>query len=150
MKKHIAITLTILIFSCSEKMSDCEQNSSPYYSFKIGIIDLKGKKHNTKLKGENVTIRKALEQIVNSETAIKPKNGFITLRLHIDKYGNFCNQETFQINNEYHPTEFNDGELVTKIENISSSLKGWSNDTETKTFYLIRIKIEEGKIEEIF
>lgn len=149
MKKLFAITITLLLISCSDKVSVCDEYSSPYYSSTIGI-DLKEKPHNTKIVGENITIRKAFEEIVSSETEIEPKSGFITLRLHIDKFGNFCNQETFQIDNEYQPAEFDRGELIKKIESISSNLSGWTNDTETKTFYLIRIKIKDGKIAEIF
>ncbi|PKB43040.1 hypothetical protein AX016_1222 [Cellulophaga sp. RHA19] len=149
MKKHFTIILILLLFSCNEKDSDCDEHSKPYYSFTYDI-GLKEKHHNTKIKGENIVIRKAFQEIMNTETEISPKNGHITLRLHLDKNGNFCNQESFEIDNEYQPTKFNNGELIKKLKSISNGLLGWTNDTETKTFYLIRFKIKGGKIEEIF
>jgi len=109
-----------------------------------------GKPHNTRIEGENITIRKAFTAIKNSETEIEPRNGFITLRLNIDKYGNYCNQENFQINTQYQPIEFNNGKLIEQLENVSKNLKGWKNDTETKTYYLIRLTIKNGRIEEIY
>lgn len=145
MKKHFAIILIFLILSCSEKTLDCEEYSVAYHSH-----SMYGKPHNTRITGENITIRKAFAKIKKQETEIQPKNGFITLKIHIDKYGNFCNQENYQIDEEYQQIEFNNGKLIKKLENISSKLSGWTNDTETKTFYLIRIKIKNGKIEEIF
>lgn len=145
MKKLFAIILTSLIISCSGKKSDCEEHSSAYWTTTIF-----GKPHNTRIEGENITIRKAFENIKKLETDIEPKDGFITLRLHIDKNGNFCSQENFQINKDYQPTQFNDGKLIQKLEKISSNLKGWKNDTETKTYYLIRFTIKNGRIEEIF
>ena len=149
MKKLFAITIIILLISCSDKVADCDEYSSPYYGSTIGI-DFKEKPHNTKIEGENITIRESFEQIVSSETEIEPKNGFITLKLHIDKYGNFCNQESFQIDTEYQPTQFNNGQLINKLESISTRLTGWTNDTETKTFYLIRLKVKNGRVAEIF
>lgn len=131
--------------SCSGKKSECEEHSSAYWTTTIF-----GKPHNTRIEGENITIRKAFTGIKKSETDIEPKNGFITLRLHLDKYGNFCNQENFQINTDYEPIEFNNGKLIYKLEKISSNLKGWKNDTETKTYYLIRFTIKDGRIEEVF
>lgn len=145
MKKLFAIILTTLIISCSGKKSDCEEHSSAYWTETIF-----GKPHNTRIEGENITIRKAFTGIKKSETDIEPKNGFITLRLHLDKYGNFCNQENFQIDTDYKPIEFNNGKLIKKLEKISSNLKGWKNDTETKTYYLIRFTIKDGRIEEVF
>lgn len=109
-----------------------------------------GKPHNTKIEGENITLRNAFAEIKKSQNTIEPKNGFVTLRLHIDKYGNFCNQENFQINTEYQPVTFNNGKLIEELEDVSSNLKGWSNDTKTKTYYLIRFTIKDGQIEEIF
>ncbi|WP_298551092.1 hypothetical protein [uncultured Algibacter sp.] len=145
MKKLFAIILTSLIISCSGKVSDCEKHSSAYWTTTIF-----GKPHNTRIEGENFTIRKAFAEIKKSENNIEPKNGFITLRLHLDKYGSFCNQENFQINTNYQPIEFNDGKLIKKLEKVSSKLNKWKNDTETKTYYLIRFTIKDGRIEEIF
>jgi hypothetical protein len=145
MKKLIAIILTFLIFSCFEKKTDCEEYSSAYWT-----TTMFGKPHNSRIEGENITIRKAFTEIKKSEIDIEPKNGFITLRLNIDKYGNYCNQENFQINTQYQSIEFNDGKLIEQLENISKNLKVWKNDTETKTYYLIRLTIKNGRIEEIF
>lgn len=146
MKKHYAVIFVCLLFSCSGNVSDCEEYSEPYYSRSI----FKQVPHNTRISGENISIRKAFQDVVNSETEIEPQNGFITLKLHLDKFGNFCNQESFQIDEDYQQTEFNNGQLIKNLEYISSNLAGWMNDTETKTFYLLRLKIKDGKIEEIF
>lgn len=145
MKKLFAIILTLLFFSCSENKTDCEEYSSAYWT-----TTMFGKPHNTRIEGENITIRKAFAEIRESETQIEPRNGFITLRLNIDKYGNYCNQENFQINTKYQPIQFNNGELIKKLENVSKNLSGWKNDTETKTYYLIRLSIKNGRIAEIF
>lgn len=144
--KNISIFVFALVFlSCIEKASDCEDNSAPYWT--VSVI---GNPHNTRIQGENITIRKAFQELVDTEINITPNNGFITLKLHLDKSGNFCNQENFQIDTDYQATEFNDGDLITKLENISSKLEGWLNDTESKTYYLIRLKIQDGQIAEIF
>ncbi|WP_291865237.1 hypothetical protein [Maribacter sp.] len=145
MKKHFVILSILFFISCSEKKSDCDDYSEAYWS---GTIS--GKMHNTRIKGENITIRKAFEKIKKTETNIEPKNGFITLKLHIDKYGFFCSQKKFQIDTNYEPIQFNNGKLIKKLELVASDLKGWSNDTETKTYYLIRLTIKDGRIEEIF
>ncbi|MBP1838864.1 hypothetical protein [Formosa algae] len=149
MKKPFAIIIILVIFSCKNDTPLCDEHSSPYYSSIIGI-DFKEKRHNTRILGENITIRKAFKELTIKEKNIEPNNGFITLRIHLDKYGNFCNQETFEVDSDYQPTEFNNGTLIKKIRKISKSLSNWTNDTETKTFYLIRIKIKNGQIEEIF
>lgn len=145
MKNLIAIIFTLLFLSCSEKILDCEEHSSAYWT-----TTMFGKPHNTKIERENIAIREAFQEIKKSETNIKPKNGFITLKLHIDKLGDFCNQENFQIDTEYQLTQFNNGTLIDELEKVSKNLKGWKNDTETKTYYLIRLKIKDGQIEEIF
>lgn len=145
MRKLITIIYILQLLSCAEKISDCEELSSAYWR-----STMLGKPNNTKIQGENIAIRKAFQKLKKSETSIKPENGFITLKLHIDKYGNFCNQENFQIDSEYQPTQFNNEELIEKLKEVSSHLAGWTNDTETKTYYLIRFKIQNGKIEEIF
>ena len=145
MKKLFAIIFTSLIFSCSGNVSDCDEHSSAYWT-----MTMLGKSHNTRIDGENIAIRKAFSEIKKSQTGIEPKNGFITLRLHIDKYGNYCTQENFQIDTQYQPVKFNNGKLIEQLEIIAANLSGWRNDTETKTYYLIRFTIKDGRIEEIF
>ena len=144
----IALVFSLLFTSCSNKKEPCEEYSEPYFSSTLKKFSFKD--HNTKIKDENITIRKVFKYLVEKEQTITPKNGFITLKIHIDKFGNFCNQESFQIDENYQPTIFNNGELIKKVEAISSNLSGWQNDTETKTFYLIRLKIEDGIIKEVF
>lgn len=144
----IAVVSTLLFYACSEKKEPCDEYSEPYFSHTLinfSLID-----HNTKIKGENISIRKSFKKLIEEEQDIVPVNGFITIKLHIDKFGNFCKQESFQIDENYQPTIFNNGELIKKIESITNSLKGWTNDTETKTFYLIRLKIKDGSIKEVF
>lgn len=144
----IALIFLVFLFSCSKKKEPCEEYSEPYYSGNHMFFSHKN--HNTRLKGENITIRKAFKKLIFEEQNITPNNGYITLKIHIDKHGNFCNQKCYQIDENYQPTIFNNGELIRKIEAISSNLSNWKNDTETKTFYLIRLKIEDGIIKEIF
>ncbi|AFL79611.1 hypothetical protein Aeqsu_1541 [Aequorivita sublithincola DSM 14238] len=147
MKKQIAIILSLFIslLSCGKKETNCEEHSSAYWT-----TTMFGTPHNSKIQGENFTIRKAFQEIKDKETDIVPANGYITLKIHIDKYGKYCNQENFQINAEYKPTDFNNGKLIAELEKISQNLRDWQNDTETKTYYLIRLTIKNGKIEEIF
>lgn len=145
MKNLIVIIFTLLFLSCSEKVSDCEGHSSAYWT-----TTMFGKPHNTRIERENIAIREAFQEIKKTETDIEPKNGFITLKLHINKFGNFCNQENFQIDTKYQFTQFNNGGLIDKLKKVSKNLKGWENDTETKTYYLIRLKIKDGRVEEIF
>ncbi|KAB1160414.1 hypothetical protein F7018_00630 [Tenacibaculum aiptasiae] len=144
----IALIFLIFLSSCIKKKEPCEEYSEPYYSSKL--INFSYQYHNTKIKGENITIRNSFEKLISQEHNIIPENGMIILKIHIDKFGVFCNQENFQIDENYQPVSFNNGELIKKIETVSSNLSGWQNDTETKTFYLIRLKIKDGIIKEIF
>lgn len=144
----IAGIITLLFYACSEKKEPCDEYSESYYSGKY--VNFSFKYHNTKIKGENISIRKAFEKLIEKEQNIVPNNGFITVKLHLDKFGNFCKQESFQIDENYQPIIFNEGKLIKKIENITGNLTGWTNDTETKTFYLIRLKIKDGSIKEVF
>ena len=132
------ITLTLLSFT--QDKNECEENSMPYWANHI----------NSRVKGENITLRKAFQKIQQTETNIEPANGFITLRLHITKSGKICNMETFQIDPDYENTEFNNGKLIKKLETIALGLKDWKRDKDYKTYNLIRLKIKKGKIEEIF
>lgn len=109
-----------------------------------------GKPHNTRIENENIRIRKEFEKLVKSENEITPSRGFITLKIHIDKKGEICNIENYQIDEDYISTEFNDGELIKKINRIAINLDDWKNDTNTKTYYLIRLKVNNGSIEEVF
>jgi len=109
-----------------------------------------GKPHNTRIENENVRIRNEFKKLVKSENEINPRRGFITLKIHIDKNGEICNIESYQIDENYFSTVFNDGELLKKINKIAINLDEWKNDTNTKTYYLIRLKINNGSIEEVF
>lgn len=126
--------------SFSQDKTECEERSMPYWANGI----------NSRIEGENITLRNAFRDIQLSETDITPINGFITLRVHISKTGKFCNIETFQIDENYQNTEFNSGKLIEKLENIAIELKDWKRDKDFKTYNLIRLKIKNGKIEEIF
>jgi len=147
-KIKIALFFFLIFVSCSKKKEPCNEYSEPYYSSNFKWFSFKD--HNTKIKGENITLRKAFKKFIEEEKNITPKKGFITLKIHINKFGNFCNQESFQIDENYQPIVFNNGELIKKVEAISRNLSGWHNDTQTKTFYLIRLKIEDGTIKEVF
>ena len=137
--KYLKIaTILLLLYACSKKKDLCNQHSEPYYRYK------------TIIKGENITIRNAFKKLIQNEQNITPKNGFITVKIHTDKNGNLCNLETYQIDKNYQPINFNNDELVTKVKDISSGLTNWIKDTKVKTFYLIRLKIEDGKIKEVF
>ncbi|MBI6121455.1 hypothetical protein [Salegentibacter maritimus] len=141
MKKILA--LTILLFtlqSFSQENSDCDEQTLPYWAYEI----------NSRIEGENPTLRKAFKEIQLTETEIEPKSGFITLRLNISKTGNLCDIETFQIDENYKSTEFNNGQLVKKLEQIATGLTNWKRDKDYKTYNLIRLKIKDGRIEQIF
>ncbi len=105
---------------------------------------------NSGIKGENPTLRKAFKEIQLTETNIQPSNGSITLKLYINKTGEFCEMETFQIDEDYQPTVFNNGNLIKELKTIALNLTDWERDKDFKTYNLIKLKIKNGKIEEIF
>lgn len=140
MKKIIALLTIFTLLSFSKEENECEDYSRPYWGSGI----------NSRIKGENPTLRNAFKEIQLLETNITPSKGFITLRLNISKTGKLCDIETFQIDENYQNTEFNNGTLIKELEKIASGLKDWERDKEIKTYNLIRIKIKNGIIEEIF
>ena len=140
MKKFIFLIATLPFLTFSQENSDCDEKTMPYWANYI----------NSRIEGENPTLRKAFEEIQLTETNIAPSNGFITLRLYITKTGEFCEMETFQIDENYEPTVFNNGALIKELETIALSLTNWKRDKDFKTYNLIRLKIKNGKIEEIF
>ena len=139
--KNLLLLLTILPYlAFSQETNDCDEKTMPYWANYI----------NSRIEGENPTLRKAFEEIQLTETNIAPSSGFITLRLYITKTGEFCEMETFQIDENYEPTVFNNGVLIKELETIALSLTNWKRDKDFKTYNLIRLKIKNGKIEEIF
>jgi hypothetical protein len=140
MKKLFAIMTILPLLAFSQEKNECEEYSMPYWANEI----------NSRIEGENPTLRNAFQEIQLSETNIIPNNGFITLRLNISKTGNFCNIESFQIDQNYENTEFNNGQLIKELEEIAIGLNDWKRDKNYKTYNLIRLKIKNGKIEEIF
>ncbi|WP_424004265.1 hypothetical protein [Maribacter sp. IgM3_T14_3] len=140
MKKFIFLIAILPFLTFSQENSDCDEKTMPYW---VNYI-------NSRIEGENPTLRKAFKDIQLAETNIAPSSGFITLRLYITKTGEFCEMETFQIDENYEPTVFNNGELIKDLETIALSLTDWKRDKDYKTYNLIRLKIKNGKIEEIF
>ena len=141
MKKLLVLIMFLVTFlSFSQEKTECDERSMPYWANGI----------NSQIGGENPTLRKAFKEIQLSKTDISPNNGFITLRLNISKTGKFCNIETFQIDENYEDTEFDNGELIKELEEIAVGLKEWKRDKDYKTYNLIRLKIKNGIIEEIF
>tara|TARA_R110002096_G_scaffold252689_1_gene445562 strand:- start:576 stop:998 length:423 start_codon:yes stop_codon:yes gene_type:complete len=140
MKKLFAFITILSLFAFSQEKNECNERTMPYWWNGI----------NSRIEGEKPNLRKAFKTIQLSETEITPKNGFVTLRLNITKSGKLCNIETFQIDENYEKTEFNKGKLVKELEQISIGIKNWKRDKDYKTYNLIRFKIKNGKIEEIF
>lgn len=140
MKRLLTIAIILTHLSFSQDKNECEERTMPYWANGI----------NSRIEGEGPTLRKAFNEIQMSETYITPSSGFITLRLNISKTGKFCDIETFQIDENYEDTEFNNGELVKELEEIALGLTDWKRDKDYKTYNLIRLKIKNGKIEEIF
>lgn len=137
------LVLIILLFSIqsfSQENNECDERALPYWANGI----------NSRIEGEGPALRKAFEQIQLSTTEIEPKNGFITLRLNISKSGKFCDMDTFQIDENYNSTEFNNGQLVKELKQIAIGLTDWKRDKDYKTYNLIRLKIKDGRIEEFF
>ena len=137
------LVLTILLFSIqsfSQEKNDCDEQTFPYWSNGI----------NSRIEGETLTLRKVFEEIQLSQTNIEPKNGFITLRLNISKTGNLCDIDAFQIDKNYKSTVFNNGQLIKELKQIAMRLTDWRKDKNYKTYNLIRFKIKNGRIEEIF
>ncbi len=140
MKKLYALITIFTFLAFSQEKNECNERTMPYWLHGI----------NSKIEGENPTLRSTFKEIQQSETAIKPENGFITLRLNISKTGKLCKIETFQIDQNYMKTEFNNGELIKRLERTAVGLTDWKRDKDYKTYNLIRLKIKNGKIEEIF
>jgi hypothetical protein len=141
MKKLLALTILLVTFiSFSQEKNECDERSMPYWANEI----------NSQIEGENPTLRKAFKEIRLSKTDITPSSGFITLRLNISKTGKFCDIETFEIDENYENTKFNNGELIKELEEIAVGLTNWKKDKDYKTYNLIRLKIYNGRIEEIF
>lgn len=141
MKKILVLTILLLSIQCfSQENNDCDDNIVPYW----------WNGTNSRIEGESPTLRKAFKEIQLTETEIEPKSGFITLRLNISKTGNLCDIETFQIDENYKSTEFNNGQLVKKLKQIAIGLTNWKRDKDYKTYNIIRLKIKNGRIEEIF
>ncbi len=139
MKKILVLTILLLSIQCfSQEKNDCDDNIVPYW----------WNGTNSRIEGESPTLRKAFKEIQLTE--IEPKSGFITLRLNISKTGNLCDIETFQIDENYKSTEFNNGQLVKKLKQIAMGLTNWKRDKDYKTYNIIRLKIKNGRIEEIF
>ena len=140
MKKLLVLIIIFSILAFSQEKNECEEYTMPYWANGI----------NSQIKGEKPILRKVFKNIQLSETDITPKNGFITLRVNISKTGKFCNIETFQIDENYENIEFNNGNLITELENIAIGIKDWQRDKDYKTYNIIRLKVKNGKIEEIF
>lgn len=139
--KNILVIFTVFSsLSFSQDKNECDERSFPYWANEI----------NSRIEGENITLRNAFRKIQEKETSIKPSNGFITLQLHITKTGEFCKMKTFQIDHNYENIKFNNGALIEKLKTIALGLKEWKRDKDYKTYNLIRLKIKNGKIEEIF
>ncbi|GGG33024.1 hypothetical protein GCM10010976_01020 [Bizionia arctica] len=129
---------TLLAFS--QEKNECDEHSIPYWANGI----------NSRISGENPTLRNVFKEIQLTETNITPNSGFITLRLNISKTGKLCDIEIFQIDENYQKTEFNNGALIQQLERTVTELPDWERDKAYKTYNLIRFKIKNGKIEEIF
>lgn len=140
MKGIIAMVIFLTLLSFSQDKNECEEITRPYWANGI----------NSRIEGESPTFRKVFKAIQVSKTNITPANGFITLRLNISKTGKFCDIETFQIDENFENTTFNNGILITELERIAIGLTDWKRDKAYKTYNLIRFKIKNGKIEEIF
>lgn len=130
----------LFMLSLFSQENECEERTVPYW----------WNGTNSRVDGEVPTLKKMFKEIHIGETNIKPANGFITLRLYISKTGELCGIRTFQIDENYNTTEFNNGKLVKQLEQIAAKLTNWKRDKDYKTYNLIRFKIKEGKIEEIF
>ncbi|MCR1026997.1 hypothetical protein NQT66_19425 [Cellulophaga baltica] len=140
MKGNLLIIVTLALLSFTKDKNECDEDIRPYWGHGI----------NSRIVGEGPTLRQAFKEIQFSETNISPSNGFITLRLNISKTGKLCDIETFQIDENYDNTEFNNGEIIKELEVIATKLTDWKRDKDYKTYNLIRLKIKNGKIEEIF
>lgn len=140
MKGKLFIILTLTLLSFSQDKNECDEDTLPYWGYGI----------NSRVAGENPTLRTIFKEIKLSETTINPENGFITLRLNISKTGKLCDIETFQIDEDYENTEFNNGKLIKELKDVAIGLTDWERDKDYKTYNLIRLKIKNGKIEEIF
>ncbi len=140
MKKILTLITVFMLLAFSQEGNECEEDTRPYWADGI----------NSRIEGEGPTLRKVFKDVQESKTNISPTNGFITLRLNISKTGKLCDVETFQIDENYRNTEFNNGELIKDLERIALGLTNWKRDKDFKTYNLIRFKIKDGKIEEIF
>ncbi|MBT8186324.1 MAG: hypothetical protein KJO73_01405 [Croceitalea sp.] len=140
--RNLFALLLLLVTSqtFSQEKSDCDERTLPYWANGI----------NSHIEGEKPALRKAFAALQATKTGITPANGFITLRLNISKTGQLCDMETFEIDTHYKSTAFNNGELIQELEQIALGLTNWQRDKAYKTYNLIKFKIKDGRIEEIF
>jgi hypothetical protein len=132
MKGILALLTILMLLSFSQDKNECDEHSVPYW-----LRDI-----NSRVEEDNITLWNIFKKIRQTETNIEPANGFITLRIHISKTGNFCNMETFQIDQNYDITEFNNGKLVEELKTISMGLTDWKRDNNYETYNLDRLKME--------
>jgi len=140
MKGILLLVITLTLLSFSQDKNECDERSVPYWAYGV----------NSAIEGENITLRKAFREVQTHETDIQPANGFITLRLNISKNGELCDIKAFQIDGNYEDTEFDDGKVIAQLKNIATGLTDWKREKDVNTYNLIRFKIKNGKIEEIF
>jgi hypothetical protein len=139
MRSFLIILIGVLTISCSREQG-CDEISMPYWANGI----------NSKMEGENITLRRTFQTLQQSETDITPRSGFITLRMHISRNGTLCGIETFEIDSTYNPISFNEGKLIEKLKVAATGIKEWRKEKDVKTYNLIRLKIDDGKIMEVF
>lgn len=130
----------ILIIGCADEKKVCNEMSIPpwHNSNELGI------------EGGSKKIREIFSEIQRTENKINPQNGFITLKIHINSEGELCNVESFQINQDYKAIVFNDNDLINRLEKKAREILIWQNKLKVQSFYLIRFKMIEGRIDEIF
>ncbi len=84
MKRILVLAITLALLSFAQENDECQERTMPYWANGI----------NSRIEGENPTLRNAFRQIQLSETNIKPNSGFITLRLNISKTGKYRGSAT--------------------------------------------------------
>lgn len=139
MKSLLLMFISLIPLSLLAQDGPCNELSSPYWANGI----------NSKVEGELPRIRQVYSSFLESKKSISPKNGFITLQIHVSSEGEICDIISFEIDQNYDPTTFNEGtlseDLIKEIRHFT-----WIRKKPFKTYNLIRFKIENGKIIEIF
>ncbi len=99
--------------------------------------------------GGTQAVRDLFYERVTKVANISPSNGWITLRFLVNCEDRVGRIRSFGIDQEYNVATI-DTELKQQLHTIAKSLEDWSRKAPFDSYYMVRFKIVNGKIQEIF